>query len=81
MNSITVKVIEVAPDKNTEHKWSGTKEELFLRMEKENRSLRYCNGYCFKFADPELKKEHIEWYTSLDEGTKIELYYGGGVVD
>ena len=61
--------------------WNGTKEEIFKRFDKENNSLRYCNGSYYKFQDDALQQEYLKWYDSLSESTKFNMYYGGGVVD
>jgi len=61
--------------------WNGTKEEIFKRFDKENNSLRYCNGSYYKFQDNALEQEYLKWYDSLSESTKFNMYYGGGVVD
>lgn len=61
--------------------WSGTKEEIFKKFDKENNSLRYCNGSYYKFKDNAIQEEYIKWYKSLDEHTKFTMFYGNGVVD
>lgn len=61
--------------------WEGTKEEIFKKFDKENNSLRYCNGSHYKFEDETLQTEYIAWYKSLDEATKFKMFYGNGVVD
>jgi len=61
--------------------WEGTKEEIFKKFDKENNSLRYCNGSHYKFEDETLQTEYIAWYKSLDEVTKFKMFYGNGVVD
>lgn len=67
----------------TEEKaWNDdSKENLFKRFYKENNSLRYCNGSCLKFKDPSIEREYLDWYSSLDKGTKFSMYYGNGTVD
>lgn len=60
---------------------NGTKEEIFKKFYKKNNSLRYCNGSYYKFQDNTLQKEYIEWYNSLNESTKFNMFYGNGVVD
>ena len=61
--------------------WEGTKEEIFKKFNKKNNSLRYCNGSYYKFEDETLQTEYRNWYQSLDEGTKFNMFYGNGVVD
>lgn len=61
--------------------WSGSKEEIFKKFDGKNNSLRYCNGSYYKFKDSALQKEYIEWYNSLSENTKFNMFYGNGVVD
>ena len=61
--------------------WEGSKEEIFKKFDKENNSLRYCNGNHFKFEDETLHTEYINWYKSLDESIKFNMFYGNGVVD
>lgn len=60
---------------------SGTKEEIFNEYYKKNNQLKYCNGAYYDFFDETLKTEYINWYSSLSEGNKFEMYYGNGVVD
>ena len=62
-------------------KWKGTKEEIFKRFDKENNSLRYCNGSYYKFDKQSHQNEYIAWYGALDEGTKFNMFYGNGIVD
>ena len=61
--------------------WEGTKERIFKRFDKSNNRLRYCNGSYYKFEDETLNREYINWYHSLEENTKFNMYYGSGVVD
>jgi len=61
--------------------WEGTKEEIFKKFDKANNSLRYCNGSYYKFEDETLHTEYLNWYRSLNESTKFDMYYGNGVVD
>jgi len=61
--------------------WEGSKEEIFKRFDESNNRLRYCNGSYYKFEDETLNTEYLNWYHSLDENTKFNMYYGGGVVD
>jgi hypothetical protein len=61
--------------------WNGTKEEIFKKFYKENNSLRYCNGSYYKFKDNLLQQEYMEWYNTLSEATKFNMFYGNGVVD
>lgn len=61
--------------------WEGTKEEIFKKFNKKNNSLRYCNGSFYKFEDKTLETEYINWYKSLDETTKFNMFYGNGIVD
>ena len=61
--------------------WNGTKEEIFKKFDKENSSLRYCNGSYYKFQDNLLQQEYMEWYNNLSEATKFNMFYGNGVVD
>lgn len=58
-----------------------TKEELFRKFYEWNRTLRYCNGCYFKFFDENVKAEYHEWYESLSEMTRFDMYYGDGIVD
>jgi len=61
--------------------WEGTKEEIFKRFDKENNRLRYCNGSHYKFQDNTLQQEYIDWYKSLSQSTKFNMFYGNGTVD
>jgi len=61
--------------------WEGTEEEIFKRFDKANNRLRYCNGSGYKFDDSKMNDKYLAWYDSLDETTKLNLYYGNGVVD
>jgi hypothetical protein len=61
--------------------WEGTKEEIFKRFDKENNSLRYCNGSFYKFKNDTMQQEYIAWYKALDKNTKFNMFYGNGVVD
>jgi hypothetical protein len=61
--------------------WEGDKEDIFKRFDKKNNSLRYCNGSYYKFEDSVLNEEYKNWYKSLDESTKFNMFYGNGVVD
>jgi hypothetical protein len=61
--------------------WEGTKEEIFKRFYKQNNSLRYCNGSHCKFEDETLHTDYINWYKSLIESDKFNMFYGNGVVD
>ncbi len=61
--------------------WSGDKEEIFKRFDKENNSLRYCNGSYYKFEDRSIQDEYRKWYNELPEGVRFQMYYGNGVVD
>jgi len=61
--------------------WEGTKEEIFKKFDQKNNSLRYCNGSYYMFEDKQLAVEYKEWYNSLDEATKFNMFYGNGVVD
>ena len=61
--------------------WKGTKEEIFKRFDKENNRLRYCNGSYYRFALNYLNEEYLNWYKSLSESTKLDMFYGNGVVD
>lgn len=61
--------------------WEGTKEEIFKKFDKQNNSLRYCNGSHYKFEDETLHTDYINWYKSLDKNTQFNMYYGNGVVD
>jgi len=53
----------------------------FKKFDKENNSLRYCNGSCYKFEDKTLDAEYKKWYDGLSESTKFNMFYGNGVVD
>ena len=60
----------------------GSKEDIFNEFYKRNNSLRYCNGSYFKFKDKALEEEYMEWYKSLSEPTRFNMYYGkNGIVD
>ena len=61
--------------------WSGTKEEIFKKFEKEQNTLKYCNGHYYKFKDKKLEEEQHEWYKNLPEHVRFNMYYGNGVVD
>jgi hypothetical protein len=43
--------------------------------------LRYCNGSHCKFEDETLHTDYINWYKSLIESDKFNMFYGNGVVD
>lgn len=58
-----------------------SKEKLFENIYEWNRTLRYCNGYYFKFLDASVKAEYDKWYKSLSEMTRFKMYYGDGIVD
>lgn len=60
---------------------ADTKEELYLKLYNTNRTLRYCNGEYYKFADAEVRKDYDKWYKSLSEQTRFNMYYGDGIVD
>ena len=59
----------------------ATEEEVFNSFYEHNRTYRYCNGCYYKFADSAVKKEYDEWYKSLSEQTRFNMYYGDGIVD
>lgn len=61
--------------------WEGSEEEIFKKFDKQNNSLRYCNGSHYKFEDETLHTDYINWYKSLDKNTQFSMYYGNGVVD
>jgi len=61
--------------------WEGPKEFIFKRFNRENNSLRYCNGSYYRFEDKTLDTKYVNWYNNLPEGTKFQMYYGNGVVD
>ncbi len=61
--------------------WEGTKEEIFKRFDKGNNRLRYCNGSHYKFEDETLHTDYLNWYKSLSESNKFNMFYGNGVVD
>ena len=61
--------------------WNGTKEEIFKRYDKENNRLRYCNGSYYTFTEKKLIDEYMDWYNSLSENTRFNMYYCNGVVD
>lgn len=55
---------------------------LFEQFYKLNNSLRYCNGYSYRFVDHILELKYREWLKSDDFNKKsFNLYYGNGVVD
>ena len=58
-----------------------TKEECFKEYYRLNNSLRYCNGMYYTFANESDNKEYNEWYKSLSESKKFDMYYSGGIVD
>lgn len=58
----------------------GSEEEVFKLFDKMNNRLRYCRE-CYSFVDKSLEEKYIEWYKSLDESTKFDMFYGNGVVD
>ena len=60
---------------------SGSKESIFKKFYDLNNSLRYCNGSYYKFQDKQIEREYNEWYKSLSETTRFQMYYGNGVVD
>lgn len=80
-NKITAIVIYYRDKKSEEITWEGTYDELFEKLEEENRHLRYCNGYYYTFKDMEMNKLHTIWYALISEGRKFNLYYGNGIVD
>ncbi len=57
------------------------KENIFNKFYDDNNTLRYCNGSYYSFADNNIGKEYQEWYKSLPENVKFQMYYGNGVVD
>lgn len=61
--------------------WEETKEEIFKRFDHQNNSLRYCNGSHYKFEDETLYTDYLNWYKSLSESNKFNMFYGNGVVD
>ena len=61
--------------------WNGTKDEIFKKYDKQNNRLRYCNGSYWEFQDKNLQQEYLDWYKSLSETTKFNMFYGDGVVD
>ena len=61
--------------------WEGSEEEIFKKFDKKNNSLRYCNGSHYKFENKHLETKYQNWYNSLDESTRFNMYYGNGVVD
>ena len=61
--------------------WYNTKEGIFKKFDKQNNRLRYCNGSYFKFEDETLNTEYLNWYKSLSESVKFNMYYGNGIVD
>lgn len=64
-----------------EEVWKGSKEVIFYKFDKLNSSLRYCNGLHWTFKDEKYKQEYRNWYSSLSEQERFNLYYGNGVVD
>lgn len=73
--------LDTTPTITKVESWSGTKEEIFKRFNKQNNCLRYCNGSFYKFEDNAVQAEYQKWYKSLSESTKFQIYYGNGVVD
>lgn len=61
--------------------FEGTLEEIFLKFEKLNNTLKYCNGHYWKFSDSKFQEQQRKWYSNLPESVKFDLYYGNGVVD
>lgn len=59
----------------------GSEEEVFKLFYKMNNRLRYCNGSFYTFVDDALQERYRQWYKSLDESTKFDMFYGKGLVD
>ena len=58
-----------------------TPEKCFLKFYKMNKSLTYCAGEYYKFANPADEKAYERWYDSLSNDTKFGMYYEGTTVD
>jgi len=58
-----------------------TLEDVFFRLESENRKLRYCNGCSYELVYYRHIEEYKKWYANLSESVKMNLYYGNGTVD
>lgn len=63
------------------HVFSGTLDEVFERLEKENNRLRYCNGHYFEFDDNEHRCLYRMWTRLIPYWRSFNLYYGNGIVD
>ena len=63
------------------HVFSGTLDEVFERLEKENNRLRYCNGHYFEFDDNEHRRLYRMWTRLIPYWRSFNLYYGNGIVD
>ena len=68
--------------KEEEHEIEGaTMDEVFEKHYKANNSLRYCNGYYYKFKDEKVQKLYNLWDITMPEARSFWLYYGNGTVD
>lgn len=61
--------------------YEGTMDEVFEKFYKANRTLRYCNGMYYKFADKNVQHLYQLWSDSMPHSRSFDLYYGGGIVD
>jgi hypothetical protein len=61
--------------------WEGSPEEIYKRFDKENNSLRYCNGSYYKFKNDDDHSNYIKWYQSLNKMEQFNMFYGNGIVD
>lgn len=53
-------------------------EELFVKFEVINYKLRTTSGASFiDFKSPESEKKEIDWYNSLTDEERFNLYYKG----
>lgn len=63
------------------HVFSGTLDEVFERLERENNRLRYCNGHYFEFDDKEHRRLYGMWARLIPYWRSFKLYYGNGTID
>lgn len=63
------------------HVLEGTLPEVFMKFEKMQNHLRYCNGHGYKFKNSGDDRLHTIWYENLSESKRLDLYYGNGIVN
>lgn len=68
-------------ERKTEYTYKGTMDEVFEKFNQANRTLRYCNDECFKFADKSVSHLYDIWNRTLPRDRSFHLYYGNGIVD